>query len=307
MINHKFRMEGYFSFKVGNDKTGEERDITDIVANDTRNLILDSGLDAIGTTSICGGCKVGTGNTPASSEQVDLISPLAITTTIQAQATGRFATPPYYMWGRRTFRFAQGAAAGNLTEVGTYGSSASSLFSRALIVDTEGNPTVLTILEDEWLDVTYELRVYQDLNDKSFSLVLDGVTYSILARPSQVTSNTATDASYFFSHFFYWNWGYDQSVNYNGTIGTITGQPTGTGSESWNVSTTYGPYTLGTFERECILSSGLNDSNLSGGISATLIRTHKAYWQFGFTPPIPKDMYRTLVLNITISWSRYDP
>lgn len=303
-VNKKFSMEGYYSFKVVNAKTGKERDVSHIIAKDHKNMILDSGLDSIGNSSICGGCKVGTGSTPVTADQTDLTTSLASTTTIQAATYGRLTTPPYYMWGRRVFRFAQGAATGNLTEVGTFGSSSTYLFSKALIVDSEGNPTTLTILADEWLDVTYELRIYQDLTDKTFNLELLGTNYTVTVRPASVTSNVAADSSYFFTHMLYYYTSY-QSSHFNGPIGVITSNPSGTSYS--NNNTTYTSYVANSNERTLIFSSGLNDDNYTGGISSTLIRTNKAYYQLGYSPAIPKDTFKTLVVNVTISWSRYDP
>ena len=302
-INEKIRMEGFYSFKVSNSK-GESRDLSGIIAEDHKNLILDVGLNALGTTSVVSACKVGTGVTPVAVSQTDLATPLAITSTLQSSSTGRNSTAPYYTWGRRTFRFNQGAAAGNLTEVGvTYGGG-SSLFSRALIVDSEGNPTTLTILSDEWLDVTYELRVYQDLADKTFNINLLGVDHVVTVRPAYVTTNPSY-SSYFFDHFISWYINWSQCSHYNGTIGTITGSPSGEGSSAGGVS--YGAYSQNSLQRSIIYGVGLNDANLSGGIQSTLIYTDKCSWQVGYSPAIAKDSFKTLTMNYTLSWGRYDP
>ena len=302
-INEKIRMEGFYSFKVSNSK-GESRDLSGIIAEDHKNLILDVGLNALGTTSVVSACKVGTGVTPVAVSQTDLATPLAITSTLQSSSTGRNSTAPYYTWGRRTFRFSQGTAAGNLTEVGvTYGDG-SSLFSRALIVDSEGNPTTLTILADEWLDVTYELRVYQDLADKTFNINLLGVDHVVTVRPAYVTTNPS-DSSYFFDHFISWYYYYSQCSHYNGTIGTITGSPSGVGSSAGGTS--YGAYSQNSLQRSIIYGVGLDDANLEGGIQSTIINTDKCIWQVGYSPAIAKDSFKTLTMNYTLSWGRYDP
>ena len=302
-INEKIRMEGFYSFKVSNSK-GESRDLSGIIAEDHKNLILDVGLNALGTTSVVSACKVGTGVTPVAVSQTDLATPLAITSTLQSSSTGRNSTAPYYTWGRRTFRFGQGAAAGNLTEVGvTYGGG-SSLFSRALIVDSEGNPTTLTILSDEWLDVTYELRIYQDLVDKTFNITLLGVDHVVTVRPANVTTNPS-GSSYFFDHFISWYYYYSQCSHYNGTIGTITGSPSGVGSSAGGTS--YGAYSQNSLQRSIIYGVGLNDANLAGGIQSTIINTDKCSWQVGYVPAIAKDSFKTLTMNYTLSWGRYDP
>ena len=302
-INEKIRMEGFYSFKVSNSK-GESRDLSGIIAEDHKNLILDVGLNALGTTSVVSACKVGTGVTPVAVSQTDLATPLATTSTLQSSSTGRNSTAPYYTGGRRTFRFNQGAAAGNLTEVGvTYGGG-SSLFSRALIVDSGGNPTTLTILSDEWLDVTYELRIYQDLADKTFNITLLGVDHVVTVRPANVTTNPSY-SSYFFDHFISWYYYYSQCSHYNGTIGTITGSPSGIGSSEGGVS--YGAYSQNSLQRSIIYGVGLNDANLSGGIQSTIINTDKCIWQVGYSPAIAKDSFKTLTMIYTLSWGRYDP
>ena len=302
-INEKIRMEGFYSFKVSNSK-GESRDLSGIIAEDHKNLILDVGLNALGTTSVVSACKVGTGVTPVAVSQTDLATPLAITSTLQSSSTGRNSTAPYYTWGRRTFRFSQGTAAGNLTEVGvTYGGG-SSLFSRALIVDSGGNPTTLTILSDEWLDVTYELRIYQDLVDKTFNITLLGVDHVVTVRPANVTTNPS-GSSYFFDHFISWYYYYSQCSHYNGTIGTITGSPSGVGSSTGGTS--YGAYSQNSLQRSIIYGVGLDDANLEGGIQSTIINTHKCSWQVGYVPAIAKDSFKTLTMNYTLSWGRYDP
>lgn len=301
-IENKFKMEGYYSFRVINAITGEERDVSDIIAKDHKNLVLDSGLNALGKGSICGGCKVGTGSTPVSATQIDLTSTLANTTTIQTESSGRYTSAPYYLWGRRTYRFNQGAAAGNLTEVGVYGQSSSSLFSRALIVDTGGNPTTLTILSDEWLDITYELRIYQDLTDKTYNLTLLGTDHVVTIRPANITTNITYNTSAFFSNFLYY-YTSNSCTHYNGVINIITSQP---GGSSSSLTPTYPAYVDSSYSWAVILSSGLNEANISGGIVSTLIRTHKGDWQVGYSPAIAKDSFKTLVITISFSWGRYD-
>lgn len=298
-IKHNFKMQGFYSFKVGNSVTGEERDISDIVAKDSPNMILNSGLNAIGTTSVCSGCVVGSGSTPVDPTQSALVNLVGSTTNYNTSHS-KSTTPPYYILGRRVYRFNQGVATGNLTEVGTYATSNVNLFSRALILDTNGEPTTLTILADEWLDVTYELRCYQDLSDKSFTIPsLLGVSYGVVGRPAYVSS-TPSYVDVFESILYYYT---TQGYHYEGGIGTVTGGPTSGGG---GVNTSYSNYVTGSFERSFILSSGLNEHNYTGGIGATVINTSKCSWQFGYTPKIPKDGFKTLVLTITVSWGRYD-
>lgn len=304
-LNVGFGVEGIYSFKAINAITGVERDLDGIISDESPNMVLDSGLNALGSQSnyIARYCKVGTSSTPVLASQTALGSEIASTQTVQAQSAGCQATAPYFSWGRITFRFAQGVAAGNLTEVGISDYN-NVLFSRALILDSGGNPTTLTILSDEYLDVTYELRFYQETTDQNYTVTLYGVDYAVLARPATITSIQTMNSfqSYFGNHMLYYYT--TQYYYYNGNIGTITGQPSGS---SYSNYSGYGSYVNSSLERNFILSLGLNDGNLAGGIRSVYIRSHKADWQLQFTPAIPKDNFKTLVLNVYISWSRYTP
>jgi len=59
------------------------------------------------------------------------------------------------------YRFDPGEAAGNISELGLYlgYSSNIALFSRALVRDSYGNPTTITVLSDEYLDVYWEFTL----------------------------------------------------------------------------------------------------------------------------------------------------
>lgn len=298
-------VDGFYSFKVTNSITNEERDLSDIIAKDHKNMILDSGLDALGnSTDMIQGCRVGTGSSPVEAGQTQLASLLGSTSTLQAFNSGSQGSEPYFTWIRYTYRFSPGQAAGNLTEIGVYSSlSGNPLFSRALIVDSANNPTVLTILSDEYLDVTYELRVYQKNTDSILSVTLYGDEYEVIARPAKITNPGSSYTTYRNNYLLYW-WSGRSTYTYNGIIGSITSTPTGSNSY---ITHTLGPYTMGSYERTVICSYGLNDVNLSGGIRSILLTFQSLEWQLQFNPIIPKDNFKTLVLNITISWSRYNP
>lgn len=307
-IDQKFLVEGFYTFKVTNSKTGKERDLSGIIAKDHKNMILNSGLDALGKSSFMNLCKVGTSNVAVSDTQTDLVAPIATSTSPSTNPiqmfTGRQTESPYYSWGRKVYRFNQGVAAGNLAEVGVT-TGGSSLFSRALIVDALGKPTVLTILDDEWLDVTYEVRFYQELVDKNLSLTLDGQEYSVIVRPANITGSVAGYNNYF-NHICSYTSPNSQVAYFSGDIGTIFSNPSGTSGNS-NEPTSYSNYTDSSYERTIISSSSLDKNNIDGGIKSALIRTDKCNWQVSFTPSIPKDSFKILIINFTFSWGRYDP
>lgn len=124
------------------------------------NLVLDAGLLQMPIDIWVDRCCVGSGNSTPIASQASLDAFVASTTvSLNNQAGWDSTTDPTYLYERKTWRFAQGAAKGNLSEVGLgWGNNA--LWNRALIKDTAGNPTTITILADEVLDVVAEIRVY---------------------------------------------------------------------------------------------------------------------------------------------------
>src|SRR5690606_22222525 len=124
---------------------------TEIVA-DFPNLITDSGLDLLAAgslNSVVGKCWVGSGNSAPSVTDTALESEIASTTNATSSSFANNSGPPdYYSYAVKVFRFSTGVAAGNISEVGV-GATNNTLFSRALVLDSEGNPTSITVLADE--------------------------------------------------------------------------------------------------------------------------------------------------------------
>lgn len=150
---------------------------TDEIVRETpefRNIVLTTGLERMAVDTWIDRCCVGTGNSTPVASQVALDNFLASTTTAAAGVsdTGgiQVTTAPYYWFGRRTWRFAVGVATGNISEIGL-GWGNTTLWNRALVKDIAGNPTTITVLADEYLDVVSEVRVYPQESTGSFNLV----------------------------------------------------------------------------------------------------------------------------------------
>jgi hypothetical protein len=184
----KTQLQGIYTFTAVNALTGSQRHLGE-VADENPNTIVTSGLNQIGTgNELFYYCCVGTDSTVTSMNMTALGNQVAQTSTVQTNTSGTQSSSPYFSWYRRTFRFGQGAAAGNLTEVGVK-SNSGVLFSRALIVDSAGLPTTLTILSDEYLDVTYEFRMYPDTADTVLTVPLNGVDYTVTLRSANIKRN----------------------------------------------------------------------------------------------------------------------
>jgi hypothetical protein len=300
-VNTNVGVKGFFKFEAVNLKTGRKR----VLADWFPNLVTDVGLNRIGSGAYFSACHVGTDNTAPLVSDTILGGFVAGSSTIQASNYGAQSTAPYYGWATVTYRFAEGAATGNLSEVGTASArtngGATVLFSRALILDELGDPTTVTVLSDEVLDVSYEIRLYPDLVDKTGTITITGSgDHTYVARPASVTSGSS--------------WGYvlnrtasftlfETAISvYNGAIGAYTSSPSGTGYHNAPVGNS--AYVANSLEKQGYVSFGLNAGNLVGGIKSAYYRTSLGAFQVEFTPNIPKDATKTLVITFKINWTR---
>lgn len=267
------------------------------------NLILDKGLDRIATFIDCTSyCRVGSGSTPPDFGDLQMEEPIASTTsTVGAALGGNSASAPYYGWSRKTFRFALGAAAGSINEVGIgWGTASGQLFSRALVKNSIGDPITLTVLSDEVLDVTYELRVYPPVDDVISTVTIAGIEHTVTGRASAVTSGDWRPGGQFGSGIN------SQMTAYSNVIGTQTQYPSGSTSLG---AYAQDAYVQGSYELSGITTFGLTIANFgAGGIRSLLLRTNTVgCFQFQFDPPILKDANKIVTINSTMSWSRYTP
>ena len=279
-----------------------------VYTGEFRNLILDNGLNRMGVGSFMTHCHVGSGSTPPANSDTALVAFVASTATVHSSSNGTAPSSPYYGYHRRTFRFAAGVAAGNLTEVGIgWQLATGNLFSRSLIKDELGDPTTITVLSDEVLDVTYELRSYVDEDDSAaFDVTVTGdspVTYSCFVRASQVTNHlmwAPVDGAV--SHRSLVGW---PQNGYTGTVGTITNLPNGTAGPVQSIeAAAYGNNDL---YRDFEMIWELDYGNLSGGIRSISFVSTIGSWQAEFSSSIPKTSTKVLRIVVRVSWDRYVP
>ena len=129
------------------------------------NMILDSGLREIASnSSYMYYCNVGSSNTPVTAVQTSLGNRLhySYANGPGNGATGADNSDPEnrFIFRRRVVRFNPTGSAYNVSEIGFGWNTTGSLFNRALVLDTNGNPTTISVLENEYLDITYEVRLY---------------------------------------------------------------------------------------------------------------------------------------------------
>lgn len=305
----KHEVAGFFRFeKFKTNLEGEEIiGSRQVVADWFPNLILDQGLNLIATSSnYLFACQVGSGTTVPSNGQTALTSLIAGTSTKPSNVTTTSASAPYYVAQTITFRFSEGAAAGNLGEVGIGTAlSGTTLFSRSLIKDSFGNPTTITILSDESLDVLYQMRYYCPPSDVTGSIIATGNiggTYNYTLRAANVTTVNTNNG---------WTLPTAQTTNagnsagyraFNGAIGPITGLPSGTsGDMSVPTSASYGS---GNFYLDRIITASAAQANLASGLRSMQLKLGIGMYQIEFSPPIPKTSNDVVQLTLRLSWAR---
>lgn len=275
------------------------------------NLIVDTGMDQLATTfSPISHCQVGTGNTAPAVGDTSLVAEIAETSTIQSGTQTENASSPYDIRVSRTYRFGQGAAEGNLAEVGV--GTATILFSRELIRDGMGSPTTFPVASDEYLDVEYEIIVYPPLVDDTDTItVTNSGSHDTTMRAAGINSGggawqlksggifEATQAD-------------NYAVAYDGALGSVTGSPSGTSDAGASSALSYTP---GNFYRDAQHSYGLNEANFGTGIlsvqsrfgnsqSVSVSQRSTLRFQCEYDPVISKTSADTLTLTFRCAWAR---
>ncbi len=214
---------------------------------------------------------------------------------------------PAYWWVQNSYTFPTGQAAGNLTEIGCFPGGTSyngGLFSHALIVDANGNPTTITVLSDEVLTAQYQVNFYINPNDTSFSFNLNGSPVTGIYRMWNVVTTPTL------------NGGLDGLVPsvdvYTGAIGPYTGNPSGTSAVLSNANNNPGSFTdwvndisnSGTWYYDYTFTT---PAGVATGTWETITYSHGIFqYQFGnLSTPITKTSGQQLQMSFRGAWGRH--
>lgn len=296
-MNTHMGLKGIFQFKLTNVKTGQVREL------EFENIILNSGLDRIAIGGFIAGCVLGSASSTPVATDTSITSILGSSTTLQASGAGtaNTSTTPYWCSYYWTYRFIEGVATGNISQVamafGTV-SAGTTLFSLALVKDSGGTPITITKLADEVLDVTYTLQLFCPSADVTGTISISGVNYDYVARPASaaiwVANNPINTTAGVLAH------------QASSTLGTQLTLPSG--SYTNDATETFSTYTAGTFYRDLAIYWDLNNGNATGGIKCIYLDVGSR-WQIQYSKTsdssaIPKDATKRLTLNVRLSWGR---
>lgn len=157
--------------------SGGERGTIDYPWQD--NMIVDAGFIALASGANSSNYemlqvfKVGASSQPVAPTDTDIV--LKIAEGERNSSSEGWNNDGQFGWSRSVRTFPRGAAAGNISEL-TVGGRVG-ILSRTLVKDALGNPATITVLSDEVLTVTWELRRYWSVpSDFSLEYDDDGVT-----------------------------------------------------------------------------------------------------------------------------------
>lgn len=270
------------------------------------NIVLDTGLARMSVGTWIDRCCVGTGNSTPVATQTALDSFLASTTSKQNSSAGiQTTTMPYYRYALVTWRFGQGVAAGNISEVGL-GWGSANMWNRALIKDINGNPTTITVLSDEYLDVYSEIREYPALSWSGSFNLLDKTGAVISTHTVEGSPYISGAANYFTkigAAYFYAYTGVKNdslTVSPSGSLGQVTTlaltYPTPTSMQI--VATIALSLLVGTHQSFAINNIyGL--LGIAGGVGGN--------YKFQISPAITKTSTQIMTYTFLLSWGRYEP
>lgn len=315
-------VKGFFKFEVfkgvdvldeNGEWTGEVIEIDGsrrTLADNVPNQILDAGRNKMGSSDNWAGdnsyCQVGTNSAAPTSVDTQLLGYVAGTNTkvAGAAASGAASSEPWYAWDQQTYRFGSGVAEGNLSEagVGWNATDGPYLVTRALIVDEDGIPFTPTVLDDEYLDVTYQLRYYPPLEDIEGTIILDGITYDTITRASGVNSGGGNIGQM----MGVWDTGTNYWKAYDGDIGEIFEAPDGLHDDADTSAQFNLGYQNNSYYRDMQINCGITGWNNALGIRSILINTNAGQFQTQFNAQgtgdrIPKDIdyYMSFVWRLT--------
>ena len=271
------------------------------------NLVLDSGLDQMSKGTWIDRVCVGSGNSKPTVDQVRLDNFVASTTNVLAYGNTSSNVEPYFYGNKRTYRYGEGAAKGNLTEIGL-GWADDKMWNRTLIKDINGDPTTLTILEDEYLDVLIEVRVYLKSSGSGAFRLLDKVGGVISEHTYKMQPDMVNSSQNKFNRV---SMGTDNNGNFIWISGKGFGTPTNPVREdslgAYARGITY-PNTrtvVGTWDA-ALTANNFAHKSFSIGIDGLCDSGYYNGYSVEIDPPITKKNTQVMRYSFSLSWERHE-
>ena len=282
------------------------------------NVITNLGLDALGNNhNLFNYCAVGGGNSTPLNTNTKLDNFLAVGSQISSESKYDYdpvRDTEFYKCSRTVgYRF-EGLDNKNISEVGLVGGYASGqhpAYTRTLIKNSAGEPTVITVLSGEILELQYRLWQVFDVKDKDqvVTAMIDGVEvpFNVKIRLAGVGGHLGGSWSYAAvvgAHLTFWGNNYHRFGT--GELGEITGQNSGL-TNGYRLS--WEAYQPSTYKRKFYVNASITEA--VHPIRSFLFFTGLGAYQVRFGTvdgdlPIDKTKQDILQLGFEMSWGRYE-
>lgn len=282
------------------------------------NVITNLGLDALGNNhNLFNYCAVGGGNSTPLNTNTKLDNFLAFGSPISSDSKYDYdpvRDTEFYKCSRTVgYRFT-GLDNKNISEVGLVdkdGSSQPPAFTRTLIKNSVGAPTVITVLSGEILELQYRLWQVFDLKDKDqvVTAMIDGVEvpFNVKIRLAGVGGSLGGSWNYGSVGAPLTYQGNNRPLFGTGEIGEITGLPSGL--TDGYIVLGWEAYQPSTYKRKFYVNNSITEA--VHPIRSFLFFTGLGAYQVRFGTvagdlPIDKTNQDILQLGFEMSWGRYE-
>lgn len=293
-----------------------------------KNIFLNAGLNALSgaeSVSIFANCVIGSGNSIPTYTQDKLDS--IITKQNRAVEISRTAQYNPITDGTKyktnvVYKYTyENKGDINISEVGLatkYTNNTNySLVTRALIRDSNGEATVISLLSDEILDIYYRVWCVFDTQDVSGVINLTDangivIPYNYVGRLAVVNSSNVWNYEQYIGKAL--STPYSESESWritSGELGNIYNKPTGTVilSDSSYIMR-FGAYIEGSYKRSGFWDLGTNQVD-SSNIRSLVVKSSMGIWQFRYgsvldDSPITKNSNQKMTFEFEFSWGRYE-
>ena len=285
------------------------------------NVITNLGLDALGSNhNLFTYCAVGGGNSTPLNTNTKLDNFFAVGSQFSSETKYDYdpvRDTEFYKCSRTVgYRFT-GLDNKNISEVGLvinyeYRPELHSAYTRTLIKNSAGKPTVITVLSGEILELQYRLWQVFDLKDKDqvVTAMIDGVEVPVNVK---IRLAGVGDSGWNYG----WNYGevVGRGITHGGAnrfgtgeIGGITGRNSGTTPLSPS-ATSWEAYQPSTYKRKFYVNTPITEA--VHPIRSFLFFTGLGAYQVRFGTvggdlPIDKTNQDILQLGFEMSWGRYE-
>lgn len=270
-----------------------------LLADWFENLITNNGLDLMADSSWTQGimkrCVVSSDTSSPSITQSSVSDIVASTSTATFNQSA-VDDVNRYMTYTRSWQFTQGQAAGNISTIAV-GKDDNDLGSIALVKNANGDPVTINVQQNEFLTITYQLRLKQPVDDVVYP---DINGYGVVIRSSLINSvfgwgqqRMGLEAA---------NSGSTTSFASTGNISSSDSSPSLPSSTFRATSAENNPYITGSFSRSGKIIFGIDRAN--GTLNSFRVRLGVGTFQLSVDPPINKTNEDELQLGFTIRWAR---